>query len=393
MALQAVIFDLDGTLLDTNGLHTEAWLQALEASGFRFGRDRVAIEIGKGGDKFVPSLLGDAIEAQDGEALREEHGERYRTLIRTHAVEVFPKVRALFEALHKRGLQVAVATASKKENLELVLEQAGIDLDAYADAVVSDSDVERSKPHPDVVEAAVRKLGCSPAACLMVGDTPYDVQAARRAGVACIGVTAGSAHQAEALMRVGARAVYANLAELLDQLDDALAQASPTDEVLTRERLQQLMGHALDMAQTALEAGEVPIGSLLARYDGTVLGRGHNRAHSRGSRVAHAELEAFRAAEPLPANARDCILVTTLEPCVMCLGAAMEVRVDTVVYALEAPSNGGAERCDAIQAPGAFMPRLVGGVRRDESRRLLESWAKAHPEDAFVQDLLERTRA
>ncbi len=386
MALQALIFDLDGTLVDANGLHVRAWVEAFEAHGFRLPAARILPEIGKGSGQLVSALLGAEAEQARGEALRAAHDAAYLDLVEREGVQAFPDVHVLFEALGERGLRTAVATASNKESLEKVMEHAGLDLPALVDAVVTDDDVARSKPAPDTVIAAVEKLHVSPAACAMVGDTPYDALAGRRAGVVCLGLRTG-VHSAAAFHRAGARASYADLAELRAHVDEALHVASPGAAVLTRERMAQFMREALDEAQAGLEEGEVPIGSVLARGDGAVVARGHNRTRSAGSPLAHAEMQAMQQAGARLDEAAGHVLVTTVEPCVMCLGAAMEAGIDTVIYALDAPDNGGAERCTPVAS--GFLPRLVGGVEAARSRALLEQWLDAHPDDAFAQRLVQ----
>ena len=389
MALDAILFDLDGTLLDTNPMHARAFEKAFAERGFTVPQDRILPEIGKGAGKLVPSIIGPSAEAEHGEALREGHSRHYAELVEREGVALFPDVRALFEAVRERGLKVAVATASKEEELESVASKAGLDLDDLADVVVTDSDVEESKPAPDTVSVAVEKLGLSPAGCAMIGDTPYDAAACKRAGVVFLAVATG-VHTCEDLLGAGARAVYADAADLLRHLDEALEVASPGPDPLDGKTLDKLMQAALDEARVGMENGEVPIGSVLARFSGEIIAKGHNAAQATGSAIAHAEIEALRAAR-IPSDARDLVLVTTLEPCVMCYGAAMTADVDTVAYALEAPANGGAERCRPIRSPGARMPRVVGGLRRAQSRTLLAAWHERHPEDAFVRDLLERT--
>ncbi len=388
MPLSAVIFDLDGTLIDANDLHAEAWRRGFEEHGYRLPVDRILKEIGVGGTQLVTTLVGEEAEEEEGEALRERHDKLYLEMIEGRAVPAFEKVEALFEALKERGLQTAVATASKKESLEKVLKQAGLPLDEWADALVTDSDVEGSKPAPDSVVAAAEKLGCSPAECVMVGDTPFDMTAARRAGAVALGVLTG-AHPREALHRAGARAVYDDVADLLENLDEALHRAAPAEIAFTPERLNALMDEALSEARAGLSEGELPIGSVIARGDGRVVARGHNRARATGRRTAHAETEALLDLGTTKGEAL--ILVTTLEPCLMCLGAAIEGGFDTVIYGLDAPANGGTERCTP-PANGAF-PRLVGGVRAEESRALLSEWLSEHPKNAFVRELLGETGA
>ena len=156
------------------------------------------------------------------------------------------------------------------------------------------------------------------------------------------------------------------------------------------------MREALSAAQEATDAGEAPIGCVLARGDGTVIARGYNELNRRQDKTAHAEMVTFtRAAGKVPTDARDLILVSTLEPCVMCTGAAMEAAVDTIVYALQAPADSGTGRVSPPQSPESQMPRIVGDVLGDESRKLFERWLARpgnNPQQVrFVRHLLSLT--
>jgi tRNA(adenine34) deaminase len=212
-----------------------------------------------------------------------------------------------------------------------------------------------------------------------------------------LGVRSGGYPDAEkALRRAGARAVYADPAELLKKLDEALEVASPGPAHLTGAVLEKLMRAALDVAREGMGAGEAPIGCVLARGDGTIIARGHNELNGRRDKTAHAEMVAFsRAAGKVPTDARDLVMATTLEPCVMCLGASMEAAVDAIVYALHAPADGGTGRVEPPVSPESQMPRVVGGVMARESRGLFEEWLKKRGNSAqqvaFVKQLLAMT--
>ena len=188
MALSALIFDLDGTLLDTNDAHVESWVRAFDRLGYKVFPDRVGPEIGKGGDNLVPSILGDDAEARDGERLREAATEEFLKIAKERRFALYPKVEELLDSLRGRGLRLALATSSSTTNLDAMFESAGVDLRDRFDVVVTKSDVETSKPAPDVILAALGKLGLSPAQCAMIGDTPFDAISARRAGVVTLGV-------------------------------------------------------------------------------------------------------------------------------------------------------------------------------------------------------------
>lgn len=390
MAVDAIIFDLDGTLLDTNVLHARAWTEAMERFGYRVGEDRILKEIGKSGSLLVPSLLGDRVEAEQGDALREAHDRLFLRLVDREEIAVFPGAEETLLAAREQGLKTAVATGSAREGVEKMADASGLDLFGLVDVVVTDSDVERGKPEPDTITAAIEKLDLSPAQFVFIGDTPYDVVAGRAAGVVTLCVGTG-AHDREKLFGVGARAVYADVGELGRQMESALKLSSPGRVHLTWATMRALMDEALQEARDAVDSDNVPVGAVIADGDGEIVARGHSVTETTGNFLQHAEMVAFqKVVGKVRLNRRELILVSTLEPCMMCMGAAMDARVDTIIYGLGAPSNGGARRCEPMQSPGMIMPRIVGGVCEQESRALFEEWSRLHPETPFVQDLLMR---
>lgn len=397
MALDGVIFDLDGTLLDSNGANLQAWKRAFDAFGYRVADDRIFSQIGKGGDNFVPSLLGKEADEKDGEALRAAQPREFEKIALRDGLRVFPGSRELLLEVRRRGLKSALATSGGKKQLDVNERASGLPVSELVDVVVNADDIEQSKPAPDLVSAAARKLRLSPAQCVMIGDTPFDAQSSRHAGVVCLGLTCGG-HPADELRRSGARAVWRDPADLLAHLDQAIGIASPATAHLTQDFLERLMQAALQTAERGMEAGEAPIGAALARGDGSIIAHGYNSLNATGNPTAHAEIVAFAAAaQKIPPDARDLILVSNLEPCVMCLGAAMEAAVDTLVYALSAPADGGAARVEPPTSPESAMPRIVGGILADRSRALFERWLKAgkasNPKQArFVEQLLALTR-
>jgi HAD superfamily hydrolase (TIGR01509 family) len=221
-----MIFDVDGTLVDTNPAHVDAWRRAFKRFGYDVPTERIVVEIGKGGDKLVPSILGEPAEKRHGDALRRAQKEEFLAIAKREHFRVFPGVPELFRALRNRGIRTALATSSDDRHLDATLASAGIDLRSMADVVVTKSDAGSSKPDPDVVVAAVEKLGLSPAQCAMVGDTIYDAQACQAAGVVFIGVLSGGSSE-PALLEAGARAVLRDVAHLLVELDRALEIVSP----------------------------------------------------------------------------------------------------------------------------------------------------------------------
>ena len=175
--------------------------------------------------------------------------------------------------------------------------------------------------------------------------------------------------------------------------------------MLTHEEMKQLMLAALEEAECGMREGEVPIGCVLARPINSrieIVGRGHNRVNALQRKIAHAEIITFENAgvskegkpPTLPLNATNIILVSTLEPCVMCLGAAMEAGVSLVVYGLDAPADNGTSRVKPPQSPESSAPEIIGQILASESRRMLEVWLKANDsaeQAKFVRQLLSLT--
>jgi HAD superfamily hydrolase (TIGR01549 family) len=173
-----IIFDVDGTLVDSNDAHARAFAETL-----RVPFERVRPLIGMGADKLMPALIGRYDEAL---------AERKKALFKERwlpRLQPFPRVPELFRALKKRGARLAVASSAGKDGLDALLEVAGVR--GCLEDRASAADAERSKPDPDIVRAARARLGLPASDCLLVGDTPYDAQAAERAGVAFIGLRCG----------------------------------------------------------------------------------------------------------------------------------------------------------------------------------------------------------
>jgi len=394
MALDAMVFDIDGTLVDSNPAHVEAWRLAFDSHGYRIAPDRIEVEIGKGGDKLVPDILGESADKKDGDALRKAQPREFAKIAKARGLKPFPRAFELLRTLRQRGLKVVLATSSGKEQLKTLQEAAGVDLKSECDVLTTADDAAESKPSPDIVIAAVKKSGLSPAQCAMVGDTLYDMQAAKHAGVIGLGVETGY-QSTQTLKEAGARAVWPDVGAMLGKLDDVLRVASPAPIHLTAAAMETLMRAALEVAREGLASGEAPIGCVLADGQGRIVARGFNRLNGSKDRTAHAEMVTFKeAAGRVPEDAKDLILVSTLEPCVMCTGAAMEAAVDTIVYALQAPADSGTARVDPPQSPESQMPRIVGNILPRESRALFEDFLKVaqNPKQrAFAEQLLKLT--
>jgi phosphoglycolate phosphatase-like HAD superfamily hydrolase len=220
-----MIFDIDGTLVDTNPAHVQAWHRAFKRFGYDVSVERITVEIGKGGDLLVPAILGEDVESREGEALRKVQKEEFLTIAKRERFQVFPCVPELFRALRERGIRTALATSSDKKHLHAICASAGLDLTSLADVLVTKDQAEASKPAPDLVIVAWEKLSVTPAECSMLGDTIYDAQASRSAGVVFLGVLSGGT-PAEALIEAGACGVWRDTGHLYSELDHALELAA-----------------------------------------------------------------------------------------------------------------------------------------------------------------------
>ena len=225
MHITAFLFDLDGTLLNTNDRHARAYAQAFDAFGYDIPAEQVIAYIGMGGDRLVPRLIGDAADSEDGQAIRDRKREFFSTLISDERAPVLPGAVELLDAVRARGIRTAIATGSKQSAVRLMMEHADVDLTEHVDVVTTDTDVEHSKPHPDTPRAALQKLGVDASAAVMLGDTPYDAASATAAGVAALGVLTG-VHSRKTLESAGMRAVYEDTAEVRRRLGDVLTGAA-----------------------------------------------------------------------------------------------------------------------------------------------------------------------
>jgi HAD superfamily hydrolase (TIGR01509 family) len=225
MPLEVMLFDVDGTLVDSNDLHARAWQEAFESRGQQIAYARIRSHIGMGGDKLVPALAGEDLEQRLGEELRREHDRRFFQLLELEPPRPFPRALELLAELGRRKLRTALVTSSERQQLERLERAAGVRLCASVDRVVTASGAAESKPAPDLVCAALAELDVEPQAAAMVGDTPYDANACRAAGVACIGVRSGG--WSDTLLRAaGAGVTFADTGELCARLEEALALVS-----------------------------------------------------------------------------------------------------------------------------------------------------------------------
>jgi phosphoglycolate phosphatase-like HAD superfamily hydrolase len=216
--IKAVIFDIDGTLVDSVDLHARAWQEAFEHFGKRFPFEKVRYQIGKGGDQLLPVFLSEAEIEEFGDELTEYRGDLFKREYLPRVV-AFPSVRALFERILRDGKRIALASSAKKDELSEYKRIANIE-DLVEDETSAD-DAEKSKPHPDIFEAALSQLGDVRASeAVVVGDTPYDAEAAGKAGLRTVGVLSGGFPE-EDLRAAGCVRVYKDPAELLANYDSS----------------------------------------------------------------------------------------------------------------------------------------------------------------------------
>ncbi|WP_043502541.1 HAD family hydrolase [Georgenia sp. SUBG003] len=217
----AVLLDADGTLVDSNYLHVDAWSRALADVGHPVDAWRIHRCIGMGSELLVRELLGDAARAV-GDRVREIHSDLYgRTADRLRRLDGVPE---LVRALRERGQRVVVSTSASPSELRHIKEVLDVDVDGITAA----ADVEDPKPAPDLVRAALEEAGVRAEHAVFVGDSVWDVKSCAGAGVPCVGVLTGGISAGE-LTDAGAVAVYRSVAELHDHLDD-----SPLAQLWTR---------------------------------------------------------------------------------------------------------------------------------------------------------------
>jgi HAD superfamily hydrolase (TIGR01509 family) len=216
--IKAVIFDIDGTLVDSVDLHAQAWKDTFKNFGKDVPYEQVRHQIGKGADQLLPVFfsreeleeLGDEIEQYRSDIFKREYLPRVRA---------FPKVRELFERVTKGGKRIVLASSAKEDEINAYKKIANID--DLVEVETSSDDAEKSKPHPDIFKAALEGLGdVRPEDVIVVGDTPYDAEAAGKLGIRTIGLLSGGFPESE-LRSAGASRIFEDPADLLQSYDES----------------------------------------------------------------------------------------------------------------------------------------------------------------------------
>jgi HAD superfamily hydrolase (TIGR01549 family) len=219
----AFLFDVDGTLVDSVDLHARAWQETLAHFGFEIAYDAVRGQIGKGGDNLLPVFvprerleeIGGRIEAYRAELFRREYLAR---------VKPFPRVRNLFERIKRDDYRIALASSGKSDEVEHYKKLLGVD--DLVDVQTSSDDAESSKPCPDIFEVALQRVDVEPHRALVIGDTPYDAIAARRAGLRSVGVLCGGFPETD-LRAEGSVQIYRDPADMLERYYDMQELVTP----------------------------------------------------------------------------------------------------------------------------------------------------------------------
>lgn len=218
--LKAILFDIDGTLVDSNDFHVLAWAEAFKQAGHEFRLAEIHEQIGKGGDNLLPALLP-GIGDEEAERLKSAHAK----LFKRHyfgRLKPMPGARELLGRCRDAGYTVVLASSASGEELDHHLDDV-LDARDLVDAWTSADDVGSSKPCPDIFVTAAQKVNVAPDEALVVGDTPYDIEAASRAGIRTVAVRSGGFRDEQLS---GAIAIFEDVAELLERFD-----ASPLSRV------------------------------------------------------------------------------------------------------------------------------------------------------------------
>lgn len=225
--LKAVIFDIDGTLVDSVDLHAQAWKEAFKQYGKDIPYQQVRHQIGKGGDQLMPVFFSREELEEFGEEMEEYRSKIYKRDYLPR-VRAFPMVRDLFLKIKEDGKRLVLASSAKEDELAAYKKIAHIE--DLIEGETSADDADKSKPHPDIFKAALDQLGdVSADEAVVIGDTPYDAEAARKLHLRTIGVRCGGFPDQE-LLAAGAIAIYDGPEDLLARYDESIIGMKSKDE-------------------------------------------------------------------------------------------------------------------------------------------------------------------
>jgi len=213
--IHAVIFDVDGTLVDSNDAQARSWVDALKEFGYSVPYEKVRPLIGMGGDKVLPETIGVQKDSEKGKQISKRRSEIFKEKYLPN-VKPIPDAQKLLDRMRERGLKLAIATSAQPDELRPLLQIVGA-ADLIEDKT-SARDVKSSKPDPDVMQVALKRVGYPPNEVVMIGDTPYDIEAARKVGVGTIAFRCGGWSDSDL---AGAIAMYNDPADLLAHYDSS----------------------------------------------------------------------------------------------------------------------------------------------------------------------------
>lgn len=211
--IHGVILDVDGTLVDSNDAHAKSWVEAMAEHDYIVPFEKVRWLIGEGGDKVLPETIGIQAESDEGKQISSRRGEIFKERY-LPSVRAFPSAQKLLDHMRARGLKLAVASSAKPDELRALLQIVGA-----ADLIEeksSSKDVKNSKPDPDIMHVTMEKIGLPADEVVMLGDTPYDIESARKVGVGTIALRCGGWQDRDLAK---ARAIYTDTADLLSHYD------------------------------------------------------------------------------------------------------------------------------------------------------------------------------
>jgi HAD superfamily hydrolase (TIGR01509 family) len=215
MDLRGVVLDVDGTLVDSNDAHARSWVDVFTMYGYSVSFEQIRSLIGKGGDKLLPEAIGVEKESAEGKKLSKERSALFRETY-LPALKPTRGARELLVRMREERLTLVVASSANEDELCALLRL--VDAEDLVKDTTSSDDAKRSKPDPDIVQVALQRLGCAPQQAVMLGDTPYDIEAAQRANLRIVAFRCGGWDD-RAL--AGALAVYDDPADLLARYDDS----------------------------------------------------------------------------------------------------------------------------------------------------------------------------
>ena len=223
--IHAVILDVDGTLIDSNDAQAHAWIDAMAAQGHHVPFEKIRPLIGMGGDKVLPEVLGIDKDSEEGKKISADRKE----LVKTHylsTIKSFPQAKELLEHMHDSGLKLVIATSAEPDEIEQTLKIVGPHVQDLMAKETTSKDAKQSKPDPDVMKVALEKSGFSADEVVMLGDTPYDLEAAAKAGVKSIAFLSSGWDDKDLAQAI---AIYTDTADLLAHYDTSpLAKGIPS---------------------------------------------------------------------------------------------------------------------------------------------------------------------